>query len=57
MGNTDSIPVVSQVKSLAQFAGGNSAAALATQENFAYRNTFPVVSQIASAGYAIGGGM
>jgi hypothetical protein len=50
MGNTDSIPVVSQAKSLAQFIGGDSAAALATQKNFAYNNTFPVISQIASAG-------
>jgi len=56
MGNTDSIPVVSQLKSLVQVIGGDSAGALKTQENFAYNNTFPVVSQIASAGYAIGGG-
>ncbi|CAG7678979.1 unnamed protein product [Allacma fusca] len=55
MGNTDSVPVVSQMKSLVQYIGGDSAAALSTQQNFAYNNTFPVISQIASAGYAIGG--
>jgi len=55
MGNTDSVPVVSQVKSFVQYASGDPAGALATQENFAYNNTFPVISQIASAGYAIGG--
>ena len=57
MGNTDSVPVVSQVKSLVQYIGGDPGGALATQENFAYNNTFPVISQIASAGYAIGGDM
>jgi len=55
MGNTDSIPVVSQLKSLIQYASGDAAGALKTQESFAYNNTFPVISQIASAGYAIGG--
>jgi hypothetical protein len=55
MGNTDSVPVVSQAKSLVQYIGGDSAGALRTQQNFAYNNTFPVISQIASAGYAIGG--
>ncbi len=57
MGNTDSVPVVSQMKSLVQYIGGDSAGALGTQQNFAYNNTFPVISQIASAGYAIGGDM
>lgn len=55
MGNTDSIPVVSQAKSLTQFAFGDAAAARATQNNFLYNNTFPVTSQIASLGYAIAG--
>lgn len=50
MGNTDSIPVVSQTKSFVQWVGGDAAGALATQKNFAYNNTFPVISQIASAG-------
>jgi len=55
MGNSNTVPVVSQVKSLVQWVGGDSAGALATQQEFAYNNTFPVISQIASAGYAIGG--
>lgn len=55
MGNTDSIPVVSQVKSLTQFAFGNATAARETQNNFLYNNTFPITSQIASLGYAIAG--
>jgi len=55
MGNSNTVPVVSQVKSLVQWAGGDSAGAFATQKEFAYNNTFPVISQIASAGYAIGG--
>lgn len=50
MGNTDSIPVVSQTKSFVQWVGGNAEGALVTQKNFAYKNTFPVISQIASAG-------
>ena len=57
MGNTDSVPVVSQMKSLVQYIGGDQPGALQTQQNFAYNNTFPVISQIASAGYAIGGEM
>jgi len=57
MGNTDSVPVISQFKSLVQYASGDAGGALVTQQNFAYNNTFPVISQIASAGYAIGGDM
>ena len=34
MGNTDSIPVVSQVKSLVQVIAGDQEAAKKTQENF-----------------------
>lgn len=55
MGNTDSIPVISQAKSLTQFAFGDAAAARATQNNFIYNNTFPVLSQLGSLGYAIAG--
>jgi len=55
MGNIDSVPVVSQVKSLTQEIAGDPAGALATQQHFAYNNTFPVVSQIASLGYYIDG--
>jgi len=55
MGNTDSIPIVSQIKSFTEYVAGDAAGARHTQENFAYNNTFPVISQIASAGYAIGG--
>jgi hypothetical protein len=55
MGNTDSIPVISQFKSLGQVIGGDSEGAKETQENFFYRNTFPVLSQLVSAGHAIAG--
>ena len=34
MGNTDSLPVVSQVKSLVQVIAGDEEAAKKTQENF-----------------------
>ena len=46
MGNTDSIPVVSQVKSLVQVIGGDEKGALKTQENF--QRTGPIASQINS---------
>lgn len=46
MGNTDSIPVVSQVKSLVQVISGDSDAAKRTQENFI--RTAPVAAQINS---------
>ena len=46
MGNTDSIPVVSQVKSLVQVIGGDEEGALKTQENF--QRTGPIASQINS---------
>ena len=46
MGNTDSIPVVSQVKSLVQVIGGDENGALKTQENFI--RTAPIAAQINS---------
>ena len=46
MGNTDSIPVVSQVKSLVQVIGGDEEGALHTQQNFI--RTAPVAAQINS---------
>jgi len=53
MGNTDSIPVVSQAKSLVQVIGGDAKGAKKTQENFA--RTAPVVSQFNSLGHSIAG--
>ena len=47
MGNTDSIPVISQVKSLVQVISGDEEGAKKTQENFA--KTTPIVSQTYSA--------
>ena len=46
MGNTDSIPIVSQIKSLVQVANGDAEAAKTTQENF--MRQAPVVSQVNS---------
>ena len=46
MGNTDSIPIVSQIKSLVQVASGDAEAAKQTQENFV--RLAPVVSQVNS---------
>ena len=46
MGNTDSIPVVSQVKSLVQVIDGDAEGARRTQENFS--KIAPVVSQVRS---------
>ena len=46
MGNIDSIPVVSQAKSLVQVIGGDERGALKTQENF--QRTGPIASQINS---------
>ena len=46
MGNTDSIPIVSQVKSLVQVIGGDENGALKTQENFI--RTAPIAAQINS---------
>ena len=46
MGNADSIPVVSQAKSLVQVIGGDADGALRTQENFSRQ--CPVVSQTRS---------
>jgi hypothetical protein len=51
----DSIPVISQIKSLFQAIFSDPEGALRTQENFVFENTFPVISQIVSAAYAIGG--
>ena len=53
MGNVDSIPVVSQAKSLVQVIQGDTEGARATQENFL--ETGVLVSQAYSAGLAIGG--
>ena len=46
MGNTDSIPVASQVKSLCQSIAGDNEGALETQVNFS--KGWPVVSQVVS---------
>lgn len=53
MGNTDSIPVLSQIKSIVQVISGDAKAAKKTQENF--RDTAPVVSQITSVVHAANG--
>lgn len=53
MGNIDSVPVVSQVKSLVQVIGGDARGAKRTQEKFA--RTAPIVSQVNSLGHAIAG--
>lgn len=53
MGNTDSIPLISQVKSLVQVIGGDAAAARKTQENFARQGI--LVSQLNSLGQSIAG--
>ena len=52
MGNTDSIPVISQVKSLVQVASGDELGAKTTQQNFL--RTGPIASQVYSAVLAIG---
>ena len=52
MGNTDSIPVISQVKSLVQVASGDEQGAKVTQQNFL--RTGPIASQVYSAVLAIG---
>jgi hypothetical protein len=44
MGNINSIPVVSQVKSLVQFASGDAEGAKKTQEEFARKGI--IVSQV-----------
>ena len=51
MGNTDSIPVVSQVKSLVLVIGGQAEEAKEVQENFA--RTGIIASQINSLRYSI----
>ncbi|XP_071961555.1 uncharacterized protein [Antedon mediterranea] len=53
MGSTDSIPIVSQIKSLIQVISGDKEGAKRTQEHFLH--TFPVLSQITSAVQAIEG--
>jgi hypothetical protein len=55
MGNTDSVPIVSQAKSAVQFSMGDTPGARATQNNFFMNNTFPILSQAASLGYAAAG--
>ena len=51
MGSINSVPVVSQVKSLVQVIAGNETAAKQTQEEFA--RTAIIVSQFNSLGHAI----
>ena len=51
MGNTDSIPVISQVKSLVQVASGDPYGAKRTQEKFL--RTGPIFSQAYSFGLAV----
>lgn len=53
MGNIDSLPVVSQVKSLVQVIGGDAEGARQTQVNFSQQ--CPVVSQARSLVEVIGG--
>lgn len=53
MGNTDSIPVISQVKSLVQVITGDEEGAKKTQENFS--KLAPIVSQARSAYHALDG--
>ena len=55
MGNVDSIPVVSQIKSLVQVASGDEEGARNTQNNFLFNNKAPVFSQVSSAIHAIKG--
>ena len=51
MGNVDSIPIISQVKSLGQVIAGDEAGARRTQEVFV--RTALVVSQFNSLGHSI----
>ena len=51
MGNTDSVPVVSQFKSLVQVASGDEEGARRTQENFI--RTGIVASQINSLVHSV----
>ncbi len=53
MGNTDSIPVISQTKSVVQLIAGDSEGAAKTQENFV--KGCPVVSQAVALGAVIAG--
>lgn len=53
MGNVNSLPIVSQVKSLVQAISGDAAGAKKTQEDFL--ETGVIVSQVYSAGLAING--
>jgi hypothetical protein len=48
MGNIDSVPIVSQTKSLVQVVGGDTKRARETQYNFI--RGCPLVSQLVSAG-------
>ena len=51
MGSINSVPVVSQVKSLVQVVAGDETGAKETQEEFA--RTAIIVSQLNSLGHAI----
>ena len=51
MGSINSVPVVSQVKSLVQVVAGDETGAKQTQEEFA--RTAVIVSQLNSLGHAI----
>ena len=51
MGNVDSIPVVSQMKSLFQVIAGDAIGAKATQEHFARQA--PIASQVCIPYYKI----
>ena len=53
MGNTDSLPVISQAKSAVQAIAGDSEGALQTQKNFV--KGCPVISQGVALGAAIAG--
>jgi len=55
MGNTPSTPFASQAMSGIQAITGDIEGARKTQETFLYNNTYPVLSQIVSAGHAIAG--
>src|SRR4051812_31348049 len=56
MGNVDSVPVVSQLKSAVQAIGGDLEGAERTQQNFVkVLDRMPVASQIKSAVQAIAG--
>ncbi|CAG7734306.1 unnamed protein product [Allacma fusca] len=55
MGNIDSVPVVSKLRSLGEYTFGYPESALRTQENVLFQNTYPVISQIQSFVYIANG--